>query len=134
MDNNSDDQLLIMQAMIDTNSQDYYEKRFNIEADITEMIVSMIDQIKISKSSPENNDSPKAQDRTTVVLANKKAPPLEGGHSTKSGGMWTLKNYISSPKLYELLIQTKLKGNTALETKNLYNHIKMCLNEVTKLR
>ena len=47
--------------------------------------------------------------------------------------MWTLKNNIIPPKLYELLIKTELKGDTALETKEFYNHILMCLNAVTRL-
>ena len=47
--------------------------------------------------------------RTTVrdrVTADRRAPLLEGGHSTKIGSMWTLKHEISSPKFYELLIKT----------------------------
>ena len=64
------------------------------------MITPMMDQIKISKSSPDKEDTPKTQDTTTVVPDNKKNPTLEGGHSTKNGGMWTLKHEIISPKLY----------------------------------
>ena len=48
--------------------------------------------------------------------------------------MWTLKYEISSPRLYELLIKTELKGDTDLDLKNSYNHIKMSLNAVTRLR
>ena len=66
----------------------------------------MIDQIKISKSSPYNKDSPKAQDITTMVPDNKRDPPSEGGNSTKIGGMWTLKHEIRSIRFYELLIKT----------------------------
>ena len=40
-----------------------------------------------------------------MVPDKKKAPPLEGGNSTKNGGVWTLKHNIRSPKLYELLIK-----------------------------
>ena len=58
--------------------------------------------------------SPKAQDYTTVVPYNKKSPQLEGGHSTKIGGMWTLKHEIISPKFYEIIIKTKLKGDTLM--------------------
>ena len=87
-----------MQAMIDANRQQSGEKLKKIAEDLTEMIVSMMDQIKIYKSSLDNKDSPKAQESTTLVPANKKAPPLEGGHSTKIGSIWTLKNDISSPK------------------------------------
>ena len=70
------------------------------------MITSMMDHIKILKYSPDKKDSSKAQDPTTVVPAKKKAPPLEGGNSMKNDGMWTLKNEINSPKLYELIIKT----------------------------
>ena len=62
------------------------------------MIASMIDQIKIPKSSSENKDSPKDQDTTTVVLANKKAPPLESRYSKRIVGMWFLKHENSLPK------------------------------------
>ena len=48
--------------------------------------------------------------------------------------MWTLKHEISSPKLYELLIKTELKGDTAMDLNNFFNHINMCLNAVTRLR
>ena len=71
---------------------------------------------------------------TTVVHTNRRAQPLEGGHSTNIGGMWTLKHEISSPKFYGLLIKTELKGGTALHLKNLFNHIKMSLNAVTRIR
>ena len=48
--------------------------------------------------------------------------------------MWNLKHEISLPKFYELLTKIELKGNTDLDLKNFYNHIKMCLNVVTRLR
>ena len=48
--------------------------------------------------------------------------------------MWTLKHEICSPKFYELLIKIELKGDTSLDIKNFFNHIKMCLNAVTRLR
>ena len=47
------------------------------------MMENMMDKIKIYNSSPDNMDPPKDQDPTIVVLSNKKAPPLEGVHSTK---------------------------------------------------
>ena len=40
-------------------------------------------QIKKIESSEDNNYSPKAQDPTTAVTDNKKAPPLEVGHYKK---------------------------------------------------
>ena len=68
-----------------------------------------------------------------MVPDNKKDPTLEGGHSTKIGGMWTLKHEIKSPKLYKLLIKTDLKGDTALELKNFYKYINMCINAMASL-
>ena len=35
---------------------------------------------------------------------------------------------------YELLIKIELKGYTALDLKHFYNHVKMSLNAVTRLR
>ena len=40
---------------------------------------------------------------------------------------------MRSPKLYELLIKTELKGDTAMDLNNFFNHIKMCLNAVTRI-
>ena len=62
------------------------------------MIEKMIDNNQDSNSS--------AQYPNNLVPANKKAPPLEGGHSMKIGGRRTLKYEISSPKFNELLIKT----------------------------
>ena len=69
-----------------------------------------------------------------MVPNNKKYQTLEGGTSTKIGGMWILKHDISARKLYELLVKIELKGYTALELNKLYNYIKICLNAVTRLR
>ena len=69
-----------------------------------------------------------------MVPANKKALTLEGGHYTTIGGMWTVKHEISSTKLYELIIKTELKGDTDMNLKKFYNHLKMCLNAVTRLQ
>ena len=95
------------------------------------MITPTMDQIKISKSSPDKKDSPKYQDTNNVVPYNKKYPPLEGGHSTKIGGIWNIKHEIRSPKFYEILIKTELKRDTDLELKNFYNYIKMFINAAT---
>ena len=43
---------------------------------LTAMIASIMYQIKISKSSLDKKDSPKAQDTTTLVPANNKDLPL----------------------------------------------------------
>ena len=47
--------------------------------------------------------------------------------------MWNLKHEIRSPKFYELLKKTELKGNTAMELNKLENQINMCLNKVTRI-
>ena len=94
MDNNSDDQLLIVQDTIYANRKYYDQKMKNLTEDLTEIITSMMYQIKIQKYSPDKNHSPKSQDPTIVVPANNKAPLLEGGHSMKNGGMWNLKHDI----------------------------------------
>ena len=51
----------------------------------------------------------------------------------KIGGIWNLKNDISTPKVYELLIKIELKGDNAPELNNFYNQINMPLNELTIL-
>ena len=96
MDNKSYDQLLIVQSEIEANRQDSDEKMKNITKELTAMIASMMDHIKIQKLSLNKKDSPNNQDPTTLVPDNKKAPQLEGGHSTEIGGMWTIKHDISS--------------------------------------
>ena len=87
MDNKSDDHLIIMQAMIDSNRQDFDEKTKKLKSYLTAMIKSMMDQIKFSKCSPDKKYSPKDQDSTTAVPSKNKSPPLKYGHSTKIGGM-----------------------------------------------
>ena len=48
----------------------------DIKEAITPTITSMMDQINISNYSPDQKGPPKAQDPTTVVPANRRAPPL----------------------------------------------------------
>ena len=48
--------------------------------------------------------------------------------------MWTLTNEISSPKFYEILLKTGLKGDTAIDLNNFYNHTKMYPNAVSNVR
>ena len=93
-----------------------------------------MDQTNDSKFSPVQKDKLTPLGPTTVVPSKKRDISLDGGGSTKIGDMWTLKHEISSPKFYELLIKTKLKVDTALDLKNFYKHIKMCLNAVNSLR
>ena len=138
MDKDSDKQLLITQATIEANKKESDEKMKNIteyfKEMITSTIISTMGQMNILKSSPYKKDQPNPEEHNTVVLANRRAPPSDGGNYTKNGGMWTLKHDISSPKFYELLIKTELKGDTDLDPNKFYNHINMCLNAVTRIR
>ena len=98
------------------------------------MFAVISNHINTLESSPTQKDTSTPPETTTVVPSNRRDPPLEGGNSTKIGGVWTLKHEIISPKLYELLMKIEIKGNTALYFKNFYNHINMCLNAATRLR
>ena len=49
MDNKSDEKLLIVQAKIEANRQDYDEKIKKLTEDLTEIIASIMDHIKFSK-------------------------------------------------------------------------------------
>ena len=110
------------------------DKQYSKINKLTEMVKNMMDQIKISNYSPDNMDPQKAQDPTTEILYNKKAPPSEGGKYNNNGGMWTVKHEINSPKFHELLIKTEPKGHTALDPKNFCNYINMYLNALTLLQ
>ena len=87
MYNKLEDQVLIMQApnekpaseFTDMNSdmkQTYseYTKMRSYMNEINTMLTHMV--IQKQYYSPEKMDPPKSQDTTTVVSANKKAPPL----------------------------------------------------------
>ena len=87
---------------------------------------------KFDNPSPNKAETNNPQDYTTMAQYNRKVPPLEGGNSQKLGRMWTLNHDISSPKFYEIIINTDLKGETDLDLKIFYNHTNMCLNVVTK--
>ena len=120
MDTKSDEHFLIIQATIEANKQEDYDKKMKtaekqMKTDeklkhLTEIINNLtafiMDQTNISKSSPTQKDTSTPPDPTTAVPTNRRAPPLEGVNSTKIGGIWTLKHEISSPKLYEILINT----------------------------
>ena len=134
-----------MKYLVDTNNKvtnelkqdnDKLKKKLNRHDSDLDEIKTLLKKVLVPNQNllPYTMDSPKSQYPTTAVPYNSKAPPLEGGNSTKIGGVWTLKHKISSPKFYELLIKTELKGDTDLYLKNFYNHINMCLNAVTRLR
>ena len=109
------------------------EKPTKITEELKVLTAFMMDQTKSSKLSPAQKDKSNPPNPTIVVPDNRRDPPLDGRNSTKIGGMWTLKHDTSSPKLYEFLIKTEFKVDTSLDLKNFYNHIKMCLNLVTRL-
>ena len=94
----------------------------------------MKDKTNIPKYSPDQKDTSTPPNPATVVTTKKGYPPLGGGNSTKICDMWTLKQEISSPEFYELLVKTELKGDTALDLKNFFNHVKLYLNAATRLR
>ena len=91
--------------------QDSDEKMTKLSEDFKTMFAVLSDQInKLNQInnmsySPTQKDTSTPLYPTTVAPANRRAPPLEGGHSTKIGGMWTLKHETRSPKFYELLIK-----------------------------
>ena len=110
------------------------EKLTHLTENLQVLAALMMDQTNISKYSPTQKDASTPPDPTTVIPTKRRDSPLEGGKSIKIGGMWTLKHEIRSPKFYELLIKTELKGDTVMYLKNFFNQIKICLNEVTRLR
>ena len=112
MDTKSDEQFLVIKAIIEANKQESDKnhketnEKLTLLTDKLQVLTAlMTDKTNISKSSPEQKDTSTPPDSTTVVPTNNMAPPLEGGHSNKIRGMWTLKYEIISPKFYELLIK-----------------------------
>ena len=149
MNTKSDDQFIVIEAIIEANNQEsdknHKETAEKItlltehQNDNTETLKHILEEMKkdknnISKSSPSQKDTSTLPDPTNAVQTNRRAPLLEGGISENIGGMWTLRHEISSPKFYELLIKIELKRATALDLKKFYNHVKMFLNAVTRLK
>ena len=66
------------------------EKLTQLTENLQVLTALMMDQANIYKSSSTQKDTSTPPDPTTVVLINRRDPPLEGVHSTKIGGMWTL--------------------------------------------
>ena len=142
MDTKSDDHLLDIEATIEANKQED-DKNHKEATENTKQIIETLNQVlaemknnknNVSKSSPAQKDTLTTSDPNTTVQTNRRDPPLKGGISENIGGMWALKHEISSPRFYELLIRTELKRDTALYLKNFYNHFKMSLNAVTRLK
>ena len=101
-----DDQFLITQYMIDDNIQSsdekmkkYYSKLDKQDSkldNIIEMIKNMMYHNQNSNYPPDNMDSLYGQGHATLVSANKKALPLEGGNSTKKMVICVLSNMRSA--------------------------------------
>ena len=81
------------------------------------MLAEITDHINTTKSSPTQKDPPNTLDPTTVVPANRRAPPLDSLQSNKIVGMCNMKHEVISPKFYELLIYRELKDNTDMDLK-----------------
>ena len=112
MDNNYDEQFLIIQATIEDNKQETDEKKMKTDEKLTHITEKlkvstafMMNQTKILYFSPAQKDASTTPDPTTMVPANRRDPPLDGGNYTKCFGMWNLKHETITPKFYELLIK-----------------------------
>ena len=90
MENKSEDQFILMKEEIENNKQEMKAQMKDIKETLKTFATLMMDQTNISKSSPAQKDTLTPPDPTTVVQTNKRAPTLEGGHSTNIGGTWTL--------------------------------------------
>ena len=89
-----------------SNKQDSDEKMTKFTVKFETMFAVISNQFNTLSSSPTQKDILTILDPTVAVTDNRRATSLERGHFIKIGGMWTLKQEISSPKLYELLIKT----------------------------
>ena len=84
MDKSSDKQFIIMQATIESNkqdikakNQDYDERMMKLTQDFKAILTPIMDHISTLKYFPTENDSTKAPNPTTVVLSNRRDPPLD---------------------------------------------------------
>ena len=69
------------------NKQGYDEKMTQITVKFETMFAVISNQISTLSYSPTQKDTLTHLDPTTMVPANNRAPPLEGGHSNKIGGI-----------------------------------------------
>ena len=126
--------ILVIKVSIDKNDRATYKKQKETDEkyDKTRKLMeNLMDKFYNPSSNRVETNNP--QYSIIMVHTNRKVPPLEGVNSHKIGVMYTLKHDISSPKSYELVIKTKLKGYTDMYLKNFYNHISICFNLVTRL-
>ena len=111
----SDEQFLVIKATIKSNNQESNNNHNNTDEKLTILTDNQkdtnetlklllaemkIDKNNISKSYPSQKDTSTTPDPTTMLPANRRDPPLDGGQYTNIGGMWTLKHEIRSPKFY----------------------------------
>ena len=82
------------------------EKPTHTTENLKSLTAFMMDQTNNSKFSPSQKDALTPTETITMVLDKRRSPTLDGGQSTKIGGMWTLKHDARSRKFYELLIKT----------------------------
>ena len=104
MENNYDEQFIIMQTVIEASKENIKSNKKDSDDTMTKfteeskaMLAEITYHINSLKSSPTQKYSPNPPDPSNVVPTYRRSPPLDGGHSTKVGGMWTQKHEISSP-------------------------------------
>ena len=76
-----------MKEEIENNKQDMKAEMKDIKETLKVFTTFMMDKTNISKSSPSQKDTSTTPEPTTVVPTNRRATQLEGGDTTKIGGM-----------------------------------------------
>ena len=76
------------------------EKLTHTTENLKVLTAFIMDQTNNFKFSLAQKDTSTLPDPTTMLPANRRDPPLDGGKYTNIGGMWTLKHEIRSPKFY----------------------------------
>ena len=66
-----------------SNKQDYDDKMMKLAEYFKTILAAITDHINTLKSSPNQKDSTKSLEPTTVLPANRRDSPLDSGHSTK---------------------------------------------------
>ena len=103
MENKYEEHFILMPKQIENNKkemkaemkdikQEMKAKMKYIKETLKVFTTFMMNHINIPKYSPIQKDAFTPPEPTTVVLTNRRVTPLEWGHSTKIGGMWTLKH------------------------------------------
>ena len=94
MDNKYAEHFIIIQSSIEANrkymranTQDSDDKMRKFIEEFKTMITAITYHINNLKYLPTQKDSPNPMEPTMVNPYNRRAPPLDSGHSTKIGGM-----------------------------------------------